>query len=338
MICLQRPYGIRWEMEFGSGIAILGSTRWIWGPDEPNRPARQYPENWSAYCSKVTPTTKTIGVARQRVWTHRISAALGVLLLSCIPPGHAQSNDPLVLMVQPVLSMERSKEAYQPLADYIGKVTGRRCVVQAKANFFSYWETVRNPNGYDLVLDAAHFTDYRVQKSGFKILVKAPDTTGYSLVVPKDNRVTDPDELIGERIATMGLPSIGAAQLAALYPNPVRQPYIVEIPDAEIGIEMVLSKQVRAAILPTPLVAERLAQGAHLGVVITTEPIPHLALSAAADMDPETRSTIRAALLDADKTDTGKRMLQAIGFERFDPATPEMYVNQSNILKEFWGY
>lgn len=338
MIPSQRPHGIRWEMGFGNGIAIQDSTRSIWGPEEPTRPARQLPGKRSAYCSNVTQTMKKIRAAHRRAWTHRLSAVLGVLLLSCIPPGHARSDDPLVLLVQPVLSPERSKQAYQPLADFIGKVTGRPCVVQAKANFLSYWETVRNPNGYDLVLDAAHFTDYRVQKSGFIILVKAPDTTGYSLVVSKDNRVIDPDELIGKRIATMALPSIGAAQLGALYPNPVRQPYIVEIPDAEIGMEMVLSKQVGAAILPTPLVAQRLAQGAHLGVVITTEPIPHLALSAAADMDPGTRATIRAALLDADKTAGGKRMLQAIGFERFDPATPEMYVNQSNILKEFWGY
>lgn len=286
----------------------------------------------------MTQAIGKISTARQRAWTHRKSAALGVLLLSCIPPGNAQSDDPLVLLVQPVLSMERSKQTYQPLADYIGNATGRRCVVQAKANFFSYWEAVRNPNGYDLVLDAAHFTDYRVQKSGFKILVKAPDTTGYSLVVSKDNRVVDPDELIGKRIATLGLPSIGAAHLGALYPNPARQPFIVEIPDAEIGIEMVLSERVSAAILPTQLVAERLAQGASLGVVISTEPIPHVALSAAAGMNPEMRATIRAALLAAEQTDAGKQMLRAIGFARFDPATPEMYVNQSNILKEFWGY
>lgn len=267
-----------------------------------------------------------------------MAAAVGVLLLLCASSAGAQSHDPLVLLVQPILSMERTKQRFQPLADYIGKVTGRRCVVQAKANFFSYWEAVRNPNGYDLVLDAAHFTDYRVLKSGFKVLVKAPDTTGYSLVVSKDNHVVDPSELIGKRIATLGLPSIGAAHLSALYPNPVRQPFIVEIPDADSGFEMVLSKQVTAAILPTPLVAEHLAQGARLAVVITTEPIPHLALSAAAGMDPETRDTIRAALLDANKTDAGKQVLQAIGFTSFDPATPEMYVNQSNILKEFWGY
>jgi hypothetical protein len=31
-------------------------------------------------------------------------------------------------------------------------------------------------------------------------------------------------------------------------------------------------------------------------------------------------------------------MLQGIGFERFDPATPAIYANQSNILKTYWGY
>jgi hypothetical protein len=31
-------------------------------------------------------------------------------------------------------------------------------------------------------------------------------------------------------------------------------------------------------------------------------------------------------------------MLAAIGFERFDPATPEMYANQGSVLKEYWGY
>lgn len=250
---------------------------------------------------------------------------------------HAR-GDTLVLAVQPVLGEAQTREAFKPLADFISKVSGKTCVVYTRPNFMAYWETMRKGDEYDLILDAAHFTDYRVKKLGYTILAKIPDSVSYTLVVRDDNPIIDPMELVAKRVATLGIPSIGAARLNAMFPNPVRQPLIVEVNSAEAGLDMVLKGTVFAAILPTPIVSQQMRAGGGLSVVTTTEPIPHVALSAAPSVDAAIRERVRQALLEADKTLAGKAMLKAIGFDRFVPATPALYDNQARVLQEYWGF
>ena len=276
---------------------------------------------------------------RQRLprWAFLVLASIFFLLLLKTEIA-AAANDELVLMVQPILSQEKTIKAFQPLADYISKITGKKCVIRALPNFFSYWDTIRRVGSYDLVLDAAHFTDYRARKMNFEILAKIPDTVSYSLIVPESTLIFDPIELTGKTIASLGPPSIGAARLSAMFPNPLRQPIIVEVSSSEEGMDLLVNGRVHAAILPTPLVSRRMSGDGGIAVVTTTEPIPHIAISASPRMSKAMRDRIRSALITADKNEEGRKMLKGIGFPKFDPATPEIYADQSNILKEFWGY
>lgn len=276
--------------------------------------------------------------ARPCLGASAVRAGLTAVLLWAAPGVGAAASDSLVLLIQPILSAERTREAFQPLAEYLGRSADARCVIATQPNFLAYWDTVRRRDGYDLVLDAAHFTDYRIRKMGFHVLAKIPDSVSYTLIVPDANPLIDPMELVGKAVATLGPPSIGAARLSSMFPNPARQPIIVEVQSAEEGIELVLKRRVAGAILPTPIVSRQMAGGGGVSVVATTEPIPHIALSAAPTVPSAVRERIRAALLSAHRHPDGQRMLAAIGFERFDPATPDMYADQAAILREYWGY
>jgi phosphonate transport system substrate-binding protein len=262
----------------------------------------------------------------------------GALILSFWNLPATAANGGCTLGVQPILSEQQTKKAFQPLADYLGKAASITCVVRTSPNFLAYWDGVRKGGVYDLVLDAAHFTDYRVQKQGWEILAKIPDTVSNSLIVSDQNPVIDASELIAKRIATLGVPSIGAARLNALFPNPSRQPITVEVESAEAGMALLRAGKVEAAMLPTPFVSQQMAQGVGISVVLTTEPIPHIALSASPQLPAATRDRIRQALLAADKTPEGREMLKAIGFERFDPASSAIYAGQSKTLKDYWGF
>ena len=285
---------------------------------------------------------------RQRYLSFNVQSLLLILALGIVgwpsmglaAPADVLKAEPgdLVFIIQPILNEEQTKRAYQPLADYLGKIAGKRVVIRTLPNFVAYWEVMRLSNAYDLVLDAAHFTDYRAKKLGFKVLAKIPDTVSYSLIVGSGALVIDPIELIGKTVATPGAPSVGAARLNAMYPNPVRQPVIVDSGTAEESIQMLLKNKVQAAMVPTPLVSQQMAQGGGISVVTTTEPIPHIALSAAPRLNAELREKIRAALVNAPNTEDGKKMLKGINFERFDPANEQIYAGQGTLLKEYWGY
>jgi len=248
------------------------------------------------------------------------------------------AGDELVLAVQPILDEEQTRKVFQPLCEYLTQATGRPCRLFTSPNFYAYWDTVRQSTAFNVVLDAAHFTDYRTQKLDFQVLAKIPDTVTYTLVTRDNDLMLDASELVGKRVATLGIPSIGAARLNGLFPNPSRQPVVIEVGAAEKAMRLLLDGKVSAAILPTPIVSQQMASGAGISVVLTTDPIPHIALSASSSLNAITRNAMRDALLRAHTSEAGKKMLKQIGFERFDPASTDVYMGQGKILKEYWGY
>ena len=274
----------------------------------------------------------------QRASTYALSAVLVVLAFGFAPRPSLAADDELVLAVQPILGEEETRKAFQPLCDYLGQATKRPCRLFTSPNFYAYWDKVRTSTAFNLVLDAAHFTDYRAQKLGFQVLAKIPDTVSYTLITRNTDLLLDAGELVCKRVATLGIPSIGAARLNGLFPNPSRQPVTVEVGAAEQAIRLLLDGKVNAAILPTPIVAQHMASGAGVSVMLTTDPIPHIGLSAAPSIDAATRAALRGALLKAHTSEDGKKMLKQIGFERFDPASTSVYADQGKILKEYWGY
>jgi ABC-type phosphate/phosphonate transport system substrate-binding protein len=253
-----------------------------------------------------------------------------------LSPNVVAQDTELTLLVQPLPREEMPAETFQPLADYLSTLTGRPCTIRTPPNFPAYWEAVRH-NRYDLAFDAPPFTDYRIHKFGFTALAKTPDTASYSLVMREDARVRDPATLVGKRVATLGLASIGTLRLNALFPNPYRQPVVVEIPSSEEGLNLLLNGNVEAAFLPTTGIGRRLAPHGAV-VVLTTEPIPRLVLSASPRLSRELTDKIRNNLLQANTTDAGRAMLRVIGIDFFDTATNEEFANQSYVLRGYWGY
>ena len=264
------------------------------------------------------------------------SALIAITILPFSSNGAVSSD--LRLAIQPVLSQSRTQKVFEPLARYLEERTGRNVKIVTMPNFLAYWDLVRHPGQYDLSFDAAHFTDYRAHKENFEVLAKIPDFVSYSLVVRQENLVFDASELVAKTVATLGAPSIGAARLNAMFPNPMRQPSVIEAPSSEAAMKMLLDGKVYAAILPTPVVSQYMSNQAPIAVVSTTEPIPHIAVSASKKLDANTRGEIRQALIDAGKTQEGRAMLKKIGFPKFDPASAKIYQGQARILKEYWGY
>jgi len=237
------------------------------------------------------------------------------------------------LFVQPVQSEEETEKAYAPLASYLANQTGESFQIRTTLNFVTYWQLMRRGD-FDLVLDAAHFTDYRVKKMGYVVLAKLPDTVSYSLVTDESTLLFDADELIGKRIATAPSPSLGGVRLTQIYPNILRQPITVPTNNFSDALNMLRKKKIAAALVPTPLIKN----DSTVNTVLTTEPVPHMALSASKKLTRDLRNKIRKALLNADKTPEGKDMLKKINLPRFDAASARIYDGYANMLEDLWGY
>lgn len=259
---------------------------------------------------------------------HRLGIPLIFLATFLLTQSPLKADDSLTLVIQPVYGMEKTHEAFQPLASYLSRITGKNIKIKTYPNFIVYWNETRDGQGYDLILDAAHFTGYRAKELNFEILAKVPGTVSYSVIVPDSAMVIGIDELVGKKIATLGPPSMGAAKVSLLFDNPLRQPFIYETENTEKALELLFTDEVDAAIIPTPLV------GALTGVAVvtTTDPTQHIALSASPLLDANLRQFIRDALIHADSTQDGRKMLSEIGFSGFEIPDTEKYVMAADLI------
>ena len=262
--------------------------------------------------------------------TH-IRTALFVLLFSMSTALQAATY---TFVVQPIYSPAKTKEAFSPLTDYLSKTTGHTFKLVTAVNFLSYWQNMKKPGKYDFILDAAHLTDYRVKHMNYKVLAKRADAVSYTLVTHENSAIIEPEELIGKSLATIGSPSLGMLRLEEMFPNPLRQPVIIEVDNSLDSIKKVLDGKAQAAIVPTPMVGGFPT----LLTITTTEQVPHTAISASPTVPADVRNAVQQALINADKTEAGKKMLAAINFPSFEKTTASTYDGYASLLEGVWGY
>lgn len=240
----------------------------------------------------------------------------------------------LNLYVQPIESVAKTERAFQPLASYLSKKTGYSIHVKTASNFLTYWELMRRDKDFNLVLDAAHFTDFRDQQEGYHVLAKVPDTVSFSLVTSGNLLLFDASELIGKTLASAPSPSLAGVRLAQIFPNPLRQPVLVQASNFEQALEMLKQGKIAAALVPTPMVNGDNS----VNTVMTTKPVPHMAFSASPRISPTLRKKLREALINANKDKQGKIMLQKMHYTGFQPADNAMYQGYENLLDGVWGF
>lgn len=259
---------------------------------------------------------------------HKIIFVFSVFLFGNV---HAEEYS---LSIQPILSKDKIITAYQPLADYLTAKTGHTIVIKTYRNFFTYWQKMKRDDSFDLVLDAAHFTDYRIQNNGYTVLVKIPETVSFSLVTHEDFFVFEPEELILKYVATMPSPGLGGIRLYEIFDDPSRLPREVTVHNSNDAVAAIMEGHADAAIIPSPLVGNY----DYLNTVLTTESAPHMGLSASPNVPLEVNNRIIKALVNANNTADGKLMLEKVGLSEFVETTKDEYSGYSELLKDVFGY
>lgn len=255
-----------------------------------------------------------------------------LLLITCLYSTGLTAKE-YTLAIHPVLPQEQTRQTYQPLIDYLSKKTGHHFAILTNSNFLTHWEAIKKGQ-YDLVLDGPQFTGYRLEKLNYRVLARFPDVVSYTLVANEDEMILEAEELIGKIIATTPSPALGALRLQEIYPNPLRQPRILEANDSITAVKQVLEGNAHAAIIPAAMV------GAYpkLITVRSTEQIPSPAISASPKMEIEIQQAISKALLEAEQNDEGKKALEAINITRFEASDGHEYRPHSTLLSEMWDY
>ena len=239
----------------------------------------------------------------------------------------------ITLLIQPILDAKRTMALYKPLADYLSKQINQDVKIVTTDNFLAYWNLMRQSK-HDLVLDAAHFTDFRAKKYKYEILCKIKDTITYSLITNEKDVLFDAQELIAKPIATVTSPSLGGIRLAALFDNPARQPKIVNTATFNEALAKLKSNEAFAAMVPTPMINGDLT----VNTVFVTEPVPHMAVSASPDLPVSIKRAVKQALLNVKNLPGGEAMRKSMNISGFEPVEASTYDGYDKLLKGVWGY
>ncbi len=245
------------------------------------------------------------------------------------------SQQPLRMVIQPFQTEQKTRELFKPLVDYVQSVTGQEIKLLTFPNFISYWSEMQKDDRYEIAFDAAHFVDYRDKNKDFTVLARQPGVISISLIVPEDSLVFDAEELIGKKIATLGPPSIAAARLSEMFDNPLRQPTIIEGDNSSTVMALLIDGKVDAAMLPTPVVSNRMSGDGGISMVTTTDTIPGLAISVSPAVSAEVREKLLKGLLESDKTPAGKKLLEATRLGPFEKASNADFNGYSKLLDIF---
>lgn len=205
-------------------------------------------------------------------------------------------------------------------------------------SYLEYWNQVRLPDSYELAIDAAHFTDYRVSRYHFQLLAMQQDLASYSLLSLKDSPVGSLHKLAGRSIAVRGLPSMDAIRLEAMFHDPSRQPRIMPIHDYHDGLELVDSGRADAVLIPSQFAFELSRLGQRYRIIAITEPLSPKAVTASPVLDPVLKRQIQRALLMAAADPMGRAALANAGLAYFIPGEQQAYTGYSNYLSAVWGF
>jgi phosphonate transport system substrate-binding protein len=241
--------------------------------------------------------------------------------------------DRLVMAVHPVLSAAETRQTYQLLAAYLNKRTGHDIEIATSANFLVHWQVTKRGQSA-LLIEGPHMVDYRIKKMGYTVLAKMPEVISYTLVAHQDRLAIESQDLVGKSVATLPAPSLGAVQLNQIFPNPLRQPVLVEVDDMESAVKRVMEGKAAGAIIPSAMVG----RFTEVTPVATTGQAPSPGITAAPWVNAETKRALRQALLDAHNDPEGQAALKALRLGRFDAATPAQFDGYARLLEGMWGY
>ncbi len=241
----------------------------------------------------------------------------------------ARDQAPFVLQVHPIFTPPQAELVYQPLVDYLNEATEYRFVLQTTPDFHTYWFDIRRGQQPDFVLEDAHLIALRMERDGFIPLARADEPATFSLLTT-DAMATEPEELIGRRIATMPAPSLGYLVLASWYPNPMQQPVLDSGAASWLdAVEIVFDAEADAAIVPHNLVRRYV----NLTPVITSAEFPHQTLASSPEIPVAVRNSVTEALLELDEQPEHFGALHELDIQAFVSADPDEYLGLENWLE-----
>lgn len=211
--------------------------------------------------------------------------------------GPSVNANVLILGAPPRDSEPEGHRIFDPIANYLTQVLGRRVIYKHPATWGGYQADMQ-ANVYDIVFDGPHFNSWRIKNRNHNVLVKLPGEFVYTAVVRAENtKITQLKQLAGHKICAHAPPNLGTLIMYNEFDNPARQPAVIVRDGYEAIYTTLLTGGCEAAMLPLSYLNQYERKQGRTRVIFRTGVMPQQAFSAGPRVSPTEQAKISAALL-----------------------------------------
>jgi ABC-type phosphate/phosphonate transport system substrate-binding protein len=255
-----------------------------------------------------------------------------------LPQSIVEEQEALVFTAPPRETAQAGEEMYQPVADYLSQVIGKK-VRYKHPGTWGVYRTEMLKGSYDIIFDGPHFNSYRMEKLSHNILVKIPERHEFTVIVRKDKAsFQNIQQMAGRTFCTHAPPNLGTLVLLSQFDNPSRQPVIINTNGWDQIYEGVVSGRCVGGVLPA-LNLKKYDKAGLTHIVFKTPAMPNQAFSAGPRVSLEDQAKIAQALSSPDAAAPTEKLRAAykVG-DSFALANNREYLGLAEYLRNEWGY
>ena len=244
----------------------------------------------------------------------------------------------LMLSAPPRESAAAGEKLYGPLAEYLSQVSGEKVTYRYPDNWAIY-QALMTKGEYDLVFDGPHFVSWRIERSRHVPLAALTGKLGFVVIVRQDDTQTKKvSDLAGKRVCGHSPPNLATLTLYDRFPNPARQPRLIETQGFDAAYQGLLSGKCLGTVLPTEIHKKLDAAAARTRILYSSEMFPNQALTAGPRVPEAVRNRIKQALLSEAGQATSRPVAAKFGASEFIAVSADDYKGHDNLLRNVWGF
>lgn len=239
----------------------------------------------------------------------------------------------LILSAPPRGTLADETQNYQPVADFLSRIVGKKVVYQYSDNWLSYTSDMTKGK-FDFVFDGPHFNGWRMENQNHTPLVKLPEDFIFVVVVKADNAsIQDMKKLAGRRICAHAPPNLGTLTMLKQFDNPSRQPLIIEVQGWDKSYNSLMAGKCVATVIPLKI-KEKMDKGNLTKILYKSQALPNQALSAGPRISPDIQARLKQALLSDEGKAATAKLRAAYAGKDFVSATREEYAGLGFYLND----
>ncbi len=249
----------------------------------------------------------------------------------------------LTFSAPPRETLERGKLMYDPIANYLSELLGKKVIYRHPDDWIQYSIKMRNGD-YDIVFDGPHFAAWRIKHLQHSPIAALPGSLDFFILAKvDDDEINNLRDLVRYKVCGLASPNLGTVTIYSLYDNPVVQPELFEVKGGFKAVYQAFKDhKCRAAVVRDNVYRKLVdVEKQSVKIIYKSRPLPNQTVTVSKNFDDESRELIAYALTTSQGVESAEILFGRFSNKAryFVPAQQSSYNKLEGLLEGvIWGW